>query len=243
MKIENYKLMYVLPNLFTAGSMFLAVVSVVAASKGEFEKAGWLIILASIFDALDGRVARLTRTTSKFGAEFDSLADVVSFGMAPAFLLWFAYGHHFGKFGTLAVALFVIFGAVRLARFNITDSSNEPNVFIGLPIPAAAMFVVSWVLMFQEHPGLERFAPVLLAAVFCAAALMVSNIRYPSFKKMDFGKAFFIKSLVALIVLLSFVYLYPLYMLTGIATLYLCFGPVRAAYTLITKRKRIRRTP
>ena len=97
------------------------------------------IVLSLVFDGLDGRVARLTNTTSKFGVEFDSLADIVAFGVAPAMLFYFSVGQNFGRFGVLITALFVIFGGVRLARFNVMSGASEPNVFIGLPIPTAAV--------------------------------------------------------------------------------------------------------
>jgi len=111
------------------------------ATAGHFQQAAWLIFLALIFDGLDGRVARLTNSCSKFGVEFDSLADIVSFGVAPAMLLYLFAGEEFGRFGVVVTALYVIFGAIRLARFNVMSASTEPSVFIGVPIPTAAVFI------------------------------------------------------------------------------------------------------
>ena len=125
---NDLKLIYILPNLFTAASAFLGVISIFAAVRGEYEKAIIYIVFSLICDGLDGRVARLTKTTSKFGVEFDSLADIVAFGVAPAVLFYYSVGHHFGRLGSLVAALFVVFGAIRLARFNVTSSNIEPNV-------------------------------------------------------------------------------------------------------------------
>lgn len=133
--------LYALPNAFTAGSIFLAIVSLVYTSQENFISACWAIIISMILDGLDGRVARMTNTSSKFGVEFDSLADIVAFGVAPAMLVYFYIGQYYGRLGIVVCALFVIFGAIRLARFNITVSS-EPQFFIGLPIPSAAAFLV-----------------------------------------------------------------------------------------------------
>ena len=120
-------LLYVLPNLFTASSIFVGVISIVEASKDHFVLASWLILLALIFDGLDGRIARMTNTTSQFGVEFDSLADIISFGIAPAMILYFFVGDEFGRFGILVSALYVIFGAIRLARFNISTAKTDPQ--------------------------------------------------------------------------------------------------------------------
>ncbi|MDR2100430.1 MAG: CDP-diacylglycerol--serine O-phosphatidyltransferase, partial [Campylobacteraceae bacterium] len=132
---------YLLPNLFTAVSAFLGIASIVASSQGNFNKAAFYIMLALICDGLDGRVARLTKTTSKFGVEFDSLADVIAFGAAPAMFFYFSTGYDYGRVGVLLAAIYTVFGAIRLARFNVMSPSSEPSVFIGLPIPTAAVLV------------------------------------------------------------------------------------------------------
>lgn len=155
---NKLQLIYVFPNLFTAASAFLGVISIIASANGQFEKAAVYILLSLIFDGLDGRVARMTNATSKFGAEFDSLADIVAFGVAPAMLFYFSVGHMYGKLGSLLCAMYVVFGAIRLARFNIMIGVSEPSVFIGVPIPTAAVVVSMWILLYREHPfmhGLE----------------------------------------------------------------------------------------
>lgn len=234
---KNLQVKYILPNLFTAGSIFIGVVSVIYASKGDFTQAAWLIVLASIFDALDGRVARMTNSTSDFGVEFDSLADVVSFGFAPAMLYFFSIGKNYGKIGVFICAIFVIFGAIRLARFNVTKKEEEPNVFIGLPIPAAALTIVGWILA-KEYLGLGLVADALVCfIVFFLAILMVSNIRYPSFKHISLENKSFLKILILIIVLLGFVYVYPTLMIWTIFSIYALFGPFRFLLLILRKKK------
>ncbi|MDR2152926.1 MAG: CDP-diacylglycerol--serine O-phosphatidyltransferase [Helicobacteraceae bacterium] len=238
--IKSFKIAYLLPNLFTAGSMFLAVLAIVAASGGAFEKAFWFVVISSIFDALDGRVARLTKTSSQFGKEFDSLADVVAFGVAPAFIFYFAAGDEFGRFGVLAAALFVIFGAVRLARFNVISASTEPNVFVGLPIPAAALFIVGATMLVVNYELGRGAKLTLLIASTIVAILMVSNIRYPSFKQAHFQKSYFLRALIALIIVCSLFYLYQIEFLAFIAFIYALVGPARTLWTIVMRKRKAR---
>jgi len=233
---REFQLIYILPNLFTAASIFTAVVSMVSAINGDFERSAWLIFLSLVFDGLDGRIARMTHTTSRFGVEFDSLADLVAFGVAPALLLYFYVGHEYGKFGVLVMALFIIFGAIRLARFNVMSPNTDPTVFIGLPIPAAAIFISIWVLMFVQYESLRPFGAILLTAALLVSLLMVSNIRYISFKKINLEKPAMTKTLIALIVASSMIYLYPVEGFALIITIYLAWGVFRAVRTMIAKR-------
>lgn len=233
---NKLQLNFVLPSLFTAASAFLGVISIFATVKGEHEKAVMYIMLSLVFDALDGRIARMTNTTSKFGAEFDSLADIVAFGVAPSVLFYYSVGSNFGKLGSLIAAMYVVFGAIRLARFNITNTKNKPSVFIGIPIPAAAVLMAMWILVYEKYPflkGLELFIVFIQALV---AILMVSNIRYPSFKKIDLHKSNVIKILVYMTMIFSLVYLYPIEALTALFTLYLLYGLARAFYTLFVAK-------
>lgn len=237
--------LYVLPNAFTAGSIFLAIISLVWASQESFIWACWAIVASMVLDGLDGRVARLTGTSSKFGVEFDSLADVVAFGVAPAMLVYFYLGQYYGRLGVVVCALFVIFGAIRLARFNITTSS-EPNSFIGLPIPSAAIFLVSWILFNETHhllrlpssPKLDvldndlvlsgGIGYALLCVVLIVGILMVSNIRYPSFKKIKWDLRFFI----VLLVLFGILIYRPIEALTFVMSGYVLYGIIRWIFLL-----------
>ena len=234
------RLAYVLPNLFTAASIFTGIISLTEAAKGRYEQAAWLIFLSLVFDGLDGRIARLTHTCSRFGLEFDSLADIVAFGVAPAMLLYFQVGRHYGRFGILVSALFVVFGAIRLARFNVTDSCNEPGVFIGLPIPTAAVFVAGWSLLFTGH-HLEALGILLLFASLLVAFLMVSNIRYPSFKKLDLDRPLMLKTLILLTLVASLLYLFSSEGLALLILAYIAYGPVRSLRVSLSRFRRLRR--
>ncbi|MCF6245505.1 MAG: CDP-diacylglycerol--serine O-phosphatidyltransferase [Sulfurovum sp.] len=238
--MKKSNLIYILPNLFTASSIFVGVISIVKASQGHFIDASWLILLALVFDGLDGRVARMTNTTSQFGVEFDSLADIISFGIAPAMLLYFFIGHEFGKFGILVSALYVIFGAIRLARFNISTAKADPNVFIGLPIPTAAIFVSMWILLFNKY-ALEGYAFTLLLLSLVVAMLMVSNFRYPSFKKIELDKPLVFKTMIALVLVTSLLYLFSAEGFALIVFLYVVYGPLRALRTLSKRKIHIKR--
>jgi len=230
------RLVYILPNLFTAASIFTGIISVVEASRGHYALSAWLIFLSLIFDGLDGRIARITQTTSRFGMEFDSLADIIAFGMAPAMLLYFQVGLSHGRFGILVSALYVIFGAIRLARFNVTNAQHDPSVFIGLPIPTAAVFIASWSLLLGKEaaPALQTLLLILSLAV---ALLMVSNIRYPSFKKIDLARPLMLKTLVLLTLVASTLYLFPAEGLGLIILAYILYGPIRGIRLFWEKRK------
>jgi CDP-diacylglycerol---serine O-phosphatidyltransferase len=178
---------YVLPNLFTTASLLCGFYSVVVSMQGQFETAAWAIMAALVLDGLDGRIARMTNTTSKFGAEYDSLADLVAFGVAPSILAYTWSLSAFGKWGWLAAFLFVTCGALRLARFNIQIGIIESKVFNGLPIPGAASVVATGVLLYH-YLGFQGPFPHLavLIGVICLALFMVSSIKYYSFKDLNF---------------------------------------------------------
>lgn len=238
--MEKSNLIYILPNLFTASSIFVGVISIVEASKGNFVLASWLILLALIFDGLDGRIARMTNTTSQFGVEFDSLADIISFGIAPAMLLYFYIGNEFGRFGILVSALYVIFGAIRLARFNISTAKTDPNVFIGLPIPTAAVFISMWILLFHKYE-LESYSITLLILALLIAVLMVSNFRYPSFKKVQLDKPMVFKTLIILTMIAALLYLFSAEGFALILLGYVLYGPLRALRTLNLRQIKIKK--
>lgn len=240
---ENGKLqlMYIFPNLFTAASAFLGVISVIASANGHYLKAIIYIVFSLILDGLDGRVARLTKTTSKFGVEFDSLADIVAFGVAPAMLFYFSVGQNFGRLGSLVAALFVVFGAIRLARFNVMTGTYEPSVFIGLPIPTAAIVSAFWVGLSLEYNFTRSAEWFLLILQALLSILMVSNIRYPSFKKIDLKQANFLKILIILTVVCSLLYIYPLEVSTALVSIYVFYGIVRFVYMFITRNQKFKK--
>ncbi len=232
---KQIKLNYILPNLFTASSIFAAVISIISAAKGEFSKAAWLIIISLFLDGLDGKIARLTKGESKFGVEFDSLADIVAFGVAPAILIYFQIGFQYGRFGILIAALYVVFGAIRLARFNITTSKIDSSIFIGLPIPSAALSLVALSLL-QSKYQIEFLKPLILLFSLFVALLMVSNIRYFSIKKISLKKAISFKVFILLTIALALIYLKPIEAINLIFLSYV-FGGVFRAFYVFFKRK------
>jgi len=231
---HQVKLNYLLPNLFTAASIFVAVVSIIKSSQNHFIQASWFIILSLVLDGLDGKVARLTKGESKFGVEFDSLADIVAFGVAPSMLIYFQIANNYGKLGVLIVALYVVLGAIRLARFNITTAKNDPNIFIGLPIPAAALFLVSLSQIDYKY-NLNYIEPVILIFTIAVALLMVSNFRYLAFKKIELKRTISYKILIVLILTASLLYLAPIETIALFFIVYVSSGPIRAIYALQRK--------
>ena len=178
---------YLLPSMFTMASMFCGYACIVYSMRGEFVTAAPFIGLAIVVDMLDGRIARMTGTTSAFGVEFDSLADIISFGVAPA-IMSFAWGlQPLGRLGWAAGFLFVAAAAVRLARFNIQAGSQDKRYFVGMPSPAAAAIPAATVYAYPW--GFQTYAEAVpvLAMVIVPALLMVSTVRFRSFKNIDFA--------------------------------------------------------
>lgn len=176
---------YVLPACFTVANLFCGFFSLVEVSRGRYDRAAVLIVAAAILDGLDGRIARLTNTTSAFGLEFDSMADIVSFGVAPAFLAYRFALVPLGRLGWLTAFLFVVCAAARLARFNIQEGSVDRRWFIGLPSPPAAVSVASVALALPETVLAPWLAGAFAATIAFIALLMVSRVRYRSFKDLD----------------------------------------------------------
>ena len=220
--------LYVLPTMFTVGNLFCGYLSVWNSIHGAFEWAAGLIFIAALLDGLDGRVARLTNTTSEFGEEYDSLADVVSFGVAPALLLYFwglSGDPELKKLGFMVSFLFVVCGSMRLARFNIQTHVVDKRYFVGLPIPMAAAVPASLVLV-QPHVELNRLG------FFCALAMtvalsyfMVSTIRYRSFKDLDLKRRRPLRVLLLIAVVTIFIGYRPNLALPLIACVFALSGP------------------
>jgi len=170
----------VIPNLFTAMNMFCGFLSIINTSQQRYFYAAWLIIIAAIFDLLDGLVARLTNSSSEIGVELDSLSDIVSFGSAPAFLIYSAYLIQFDVWGVLISSLLLIAGGFRLARFNVQLVGFDKKFFKGLPIPMSAIILTSFVLTFyKEGEGFSQFnTQWIIPLVILLSILMVSKIKY-----------------------------------------------------------------
>jgi CDP-diacylglycerol---serine O-phosphatidyltransferase len=187
---------YLLPNLLTTAALFAGFYSIVAAVDGSFERAGAAIFVAMILDSLDGRVARLTKTSSQFGKEYDSLSDMVSFGLAPAIVVYqwgvarlAEWNVTWGRVGWLVAFLFAVAAALRLARFNSQIATADKRWFVGLPSPSAAGVVAAfvWLSSKLDITGLGGLAGAFLVTAV-AGALMVSDFRYYSFKEVNFGR-------------------------------------------------------
>lgn len=176
---------YIVPNFVTTANMFCGFYSMIASIHGDFLIAAWAILAASVFDMLDGRIARMAKATSQFGVEYDSLSDLVSFGIAPGILLHQWALEPYGRLGGLAAFLFVACGALRLARFNVNSSSLPKNFFQGLPIPIAAGAVATFVIFSATLDWTEARNFPVLVMTFILASLMVSTIKFPSFKELN----------------------------------------------------------
>jgi len=227
---------YLLPSLFTVGNMFCGYACVAYAMRGELEVAAPFIGIAVLLDMLDGRIARLTGTTSAFGKEFDSLADVVSFGMAPA-LLVFRWGlEPLGRLGWAAGFVFVTAGAIRLARFNI-QTSTDKRYFVGMPIPAAAAIPASTVYLYPY--GLHDYTSALpaLALMLVPAVLMVSTIRFRSFKTIDLQARRSYKALLGVAVVFFAITTHPRWALVAIAYSYLASAFIGMAMTRFLRKR------
>ncbi len=175
------------PSFFTLMNLFSGFLAVTQVHAGRFDYACWLIVLAGFFDVLDGMMARLTNSTSLFGVELDSLADVISFGLAPSFLVYGFGLHEFGPLGLIVSSLPAVCGAVRLARFNVGFDGQKKEYFVGMPIPVAAIFIVAVILNFSEDlligSGDTSQISILIPIVFVVSFLMISNIRFDSIPK------------------------------------------------------------
>ncbi|MBI5894437.1 MAG: CDP-diacylglycerol--serine O-phosphatidyltransferase [Deltaproteobacteria bacterium] len=222
---------YILPNLMTSASLFGGFYSIIAAFDGSFDKAAIAILISAVLDGLDGRIARLTGTTSRFGVEYDSLADLIAFGLAPGILIFTWALRPFGRYGWLAAFLYVVCGALRLARFNIQISTIESRSFNGLPIPAAASLVASTVLVFFYF-GYEEITKhvTILILVYLLAFFMVSNIKYYSFKELNLRQKMPFMLLVGLIFLLILIAAEPQIMLFLLTFGYVMSGPFTAIF-------------
>lgn len=230
---------YLLPNLFTSAALFSGFYAIIAGMNGEFEKAAIAIFVSMVLDGLDGRVARMTNTQSKFGAEYDSLADMVSFGVAPALVAFSWALSSAGKIGWFAAFIYVAGAALRLARFNTQIGSVDKRFFVGLPSPAAAALVAGmiWVgSQFSIDMSLQAYSYVGVFILTTAGLLMVSNVYYLSFKEIDLkGKVPFMW-LSGVVLIIAVISIDPATLLCLIFFIYAASGPLQALVRLQRKR-------
>ena len=218
---------YLLPNLLTTAALFAGFYAIVAAMKGNFETAAIAIFVAMLMDGLDGRVARLTGTESEFGAQYDSLSDMVCFGITPALVVYSWGLIYLGKLGWLVAFFYAAATALRLARFNTQLGDSDKRYFVGLSCTAAAGVIAGMVWIGTDFgiPG-TRISEIVAAVTFLIASLMVSNVRYYSFKQLDFKEHVpFVAVLAALLIYLLIAW-DPPKILFGVFLIYALSGPI-----------------
>jgi CDP-diacylglycerol--serine O-phosphatidyltransferase len=234
---------YIFPNLLTAGNVFAGFYSIVATMNLRFDSAAIAIVVAAFMDGLDGKVARFTGGSSRFGVEFDSLADLVSFGVAPALLMYQLELKAYGRFGWVACFLFVACGALRLARFNVQSTSTEKRWFTGLPIPMAALTLAATVLFFRHlrAEGREHTGLLFVLLVYLLSFLMVSTFKYRSFKELETRPHRSFYFLVTVVIVISLIAIHPPIALFSLAGLYLFSGPIEPILALVLRRRKGKR--
>jgi CDP-diacylglycerol--serine O-phosphatidyltransferase len=229
---------YILPNLLTTGNLLCGFWAIIAVFQERFHFAAVAILLAAVFDVFDGKVAKFSGATSKFGMQYDSLADLISFGVAPALLAFSWALRPYGKFGWLAAFLFVACGAIRLARFNVLASTGETKYFKGLPIPVAAAMIAFTILLYFQLIETDLVKDiVILVMIYILAFLMVSNIRYFSFKELNLAKRKPFSIFIFVVLSLIVIVMEPVVVLFASVLLYVFSGPL--GVILAWRKKRV----
>jgi CDP-diacylglycerol--serine O-phosphatidyltransferase len=229
---------YLLPNILTLCTLFCGFYAILVSLTGNYLYAAWAIVIANIFDGLDGWVARLTNTTTRFGIELDSLSDLVAFGVAPAVLLYKWALIPFGRVGWAAAFLFVVCGALRLARYNVQMGSTESKAFTGMPIPGAATVIATFVLFYHElwHTITGKNYFILILMLFLSV-LMVSTLRFHGAKEVNLRKRKPFSILVGIVVIFTLIVAHPPVALFIFAMIYLVGGIIENIYLYYMKRR------
>jgi len=227
---------YILPNLFTTVSLFFGFFSIVSTLEKKYEIAAVAILISCIFDVLDGKIARLTHTTSQFGMEYDSLSDLVAFGVAPGILIFKWSLQSIGRLGWLACFVYIACGALRLARFNVhVRDGKELSYFRGLPIPAGASFIAC-IILFSKIIECHWNPFLILASVYIISFLMVSNITYLSLKGDELSQSRPFNVLVTTVLLLVLIAYKPKFIIPVLVLSYVLSGPVLIIYRAFVQR-------
>ncbi|WP_328188569.1 CDP-diacylglycerol--serine O-phosphatidyltransferase [Marinobacter sp. OP 3.4] len=221
---------YLLPNLLTTASLFSGFYAIVSAANGMFANAAIAIFVSMILDGLDGRVARMTNTQSKFGEEYDSLADMVAFGVAPGLVAFFWSLNNLGQVGWAITFIYVAGAALRLARFNTQIGSVDKKFFVGLPSPSAAAVVAGLVWCFHEYEPASWLTALTIVIVGGAGVLMVSNILYNSFKDLDMRGRVPFAAILLVVLVFVVIALDPGTVLFTAFLIYVLSGPVRSLF-------------
>ena len=220
MMIDNRRWAYFLPNTFTALNLGCGFIAILYGFHGEFYKACMFIVLGAIFDSVDGRVARMTNTQSSFGEQFDSMSDLVSFGVSPAIVYYFRFLSDSGRPGMVAAFFFILCGALRLARFNANIDRVKSDYFQGLPIPGGATAVISMILLSLNFPEIVEYKPVTHLYILFYAALMISNIPFTSFKNSEWVTRHKKQFLFVIFLIIGSLFIYEEIMIPVIITVY-----------------------
>ncbi|WP_266158171.1 CDP-diacylglycerol--serine O-phosphatidyltransferase [Dyella silvatica] len=247
-RTPRHRGIYLLPNLFTTGAMFAGFYAIVASIGGSYSEAAIAVFVAAVLDGMDGRVARLTGTQSEFGVQYDSLSDLISFGLAPSLVMYTwslsslkDYGPTWGKIGWAAAFIYAACAALRLARFNTQVAVIDKQYFQGLASPAAAAVCMSFVWSMDKAGAIgEEFCFVMPVIAVVVGLLMVSRFRYFSFKSLPMGerdRVPFLWMIVAVLVLVPF-FVDPPRVLLAVSVLYMLSGPVVTLWGLATRRRR-----
>lgn len=231
---------YLVPTTLTLFGMFFGFYSILAALKGNYLHAAWAIMIANIFDGLDGWVARLTHSTTKFGIELDSLSDLVAFGVAPAVMLYKWALMSFGRIGWATAFLFMVCGALRLARYNVQMGSTESKAFTGMPIPGAAAVIATLVIFYNEIWEMrpEKNYLILILTIFLSI-LMVSTLRFHGAKELNLARRKPFSILVAIVMVFTLVVVHPQIALFLFAMAYLIGGIIENIILYYRKRRQI----
>lgn len=238
------RVVVVVPSFFTLANLFFGFWSVIAAFSGNFKWAGYFIVFGGVLDMFDGRIARLSNTGTRFGAELDSLVDIVSFGVAPALLMYFLEFSNAGRFGWVLCFLYVMAAAIRLARFNVVAAQGGSGTswFTGLPSPAAGMTLAAyysfsqttWYSQSLAYLNLQNFGLAFLMVAL--GGLMVSNVRYPRWPAAGFGTPRRLAGLAIYVGILVCGILFPAYFLFPLGLVYLSYGLLRATFRSLSDR-------
>ncbi len=247
---QHPKGIYLLPNLFTTAAMFGGFYGIIAAMNQRYEAAAIAIFIAMILDGLDGRIARITNTSSAFGAEYDSLSDMVSFGLAPALIMYEwslvsmnAMGWQWGKIGWLAAFFYATAAALRLARFNTKVGTSDRRFFQGLPSPTAAALLMGMIWVMEEFAiSGESVRIYAFIMTVVAGALMVSNVSYYSFKDIDMRHKVPFMVLLAIVIVFMLITLAPARVLFGMALIYTVSGVLYSLWRVMRRRKKAVKT-
>ncbi len=235
---RRFRGVYLLPNIFTTANLFFGFYCIISAVRGDYKRAAIAIILSAIADILDGKIARFTGTESRFGMEYDSLADLVAFGVAPGILVYLWALKPFGRLGWLAAFLFVACGALRLARFNVQVDVQDRRFFNGLPIPGAGLMIATTVLIFYYMGGSGTTKHLLLLVMtYVLSFLMVSSVKYYSFKDLHLFRRKPFNHLVVTVLIFTLVAALPQVTLFAAMLIYVILGPANLIASLVAGKK------